>query len=78
MDCQDEISRLVDTAVSCKDIEVKKKVIDVIEEYREQGIAPIHDIIDWNQSSEVKLYGLDVIKRIKQEMTSRHTMSAFR
>ena len=77
-DYEHEIIRLTDTAISCKDIEVKKKVIDVLQEYGEQGIAPIHDIIDLNQSSEVKLYGLDAIKRIKQDITYRRLMTALK
>jgi hypothetical protein len=78
LDSEHEISRLVDTAVSCKDIEVKKKVIDVLEVYGEQGITPIQDIIDLNHATEVKLYALDAIKRIKQESASRRLLSALR
>ena len=49
------------------DVNVKKKTIDTLEVYGKSTIEAIVEIANMTLDSEVKEYGLDAIKRIKEE-----------
>ena len=63
----EEIKKLENVGVMTVDVNVKKKTIDTLEVYGKSAIEAIAEIANMTRDSEVKEYGLDAIKRIKEE-----------
>ena len=49
------------------DSELRKQMLDTISAYENNGINAINDLISSTIDDEVKSYGLNLIKKIKQD-----------
>ncbi len=70
---QQQIKKLVEVAKSTYDAQVKKKTIDALFEYGPDAIDGVQEIIDSSSSTDVKLHGLEAIKRLVQKIRNRCT-----
>lgn len=48
--------------------EIRKKAIDALSAYGNNGIEAINDLMRITVNDEVKIHGLETIKRIKESM----------
>ena len=63
---KDIIEKLRTMGLTTDLMDVKKQVIDTLESFGESAIPTITEIIDDTEHIEVKEYGLEKIKRIKE------------
>lgn len=50
--------------------ETRKKVIDALSAYGNNGIDAINDLMRTTVNDEVKIHGLEAIKKMKESMTT--------
>jgi hypothetical protein len=48
------------------DDDVRKSAIDALSAYKEKGIGAITEIVDTSPNNEVRTYGFNTIKKVKQ------------
>lgn len=64
---KEQIEKIKRIALGSTLIEVRKKAIDALSSYGEPAISAITDIIDDSITMDVRTYGLEIIKRIKEK-----------
>ena len=53
------------------DSDVRKKALDALDPYENKGISAINELILATVNNEVKMHGLDVIKRIRTKTNTK-------
>jgi hypothetical protein len=64
---KEQIDKLKEVALSSSNLELIKKVIDVLAIYGEDAILAITEIVNKSVFYDIKDYGLDIIKKIKSK-----------
>jgi hypothetical protein len=62
----DQVKKLKDIGLFSIDDNVRMKTIEALGAYGAKGIDAIAEIINYSVSDEVKMHGLEVIKKIKE------------
>ena len=60
------MAKLKDIAVCSSLIEVRKKSIDALAAYGLEAIIPITEVVQLSSTEEVRVHGLDTIKKLKE------------
>ena len=64
---EEQINGLKKVGLNSSSVDTRKKVIDTLATYDENAIPAITEIINNSWAVEVREYGLDTIKQIKQK-----------
>ena len=64
---EEQIKKLKEVGLSTTVPDVKKKVIDTLASYGDKGIPAITEIVKNSTIIDTRMYGLDVIKKIKEK-----------
>jgi len=56
--------------LSTVDPVIRRRLFDDLEEYDDKGIAMINELMGTSVNPDLKMHGLDVIKRIKSKITT--------
>lgn len=63
---EEQVTKIKETAIISLDDDVRKSAIDALAAYKEKGIGGVTEIIDASYNNEVRTFGFNTIKKVKQ------------
>jgi hypothetical protein len=65
---EEAINQIKNHFLSTVDPVIRRRLFDDLEEYNDKGIAMINELMGTTANPDLKMHGLDVIKRIKSKI----------
>jgi HEAT repeat protein len=63
---EEQIRKLKEVAIYSSLVNVRKAAIDALAAYGERAIPAITEVVEYSVTEEVRVYGLQTIKKIKE------------